>query len=177
MPSPPIAMDHFARDVLLVPRSERWRQAVSTAVLGNWCTSLLQTGHLPPTALDVLKAQAHTVNRQLVPPWRHQTRHGRVLSLDASLGEGLSLYDLVAIHASLLAHTAGGVFEDERRRRRRAGTVPSRPWWRTARAPPGRRDGRQATSRRCPGRGASRRTAGPAGEPRPLPPSTTKSQD
>ncbi|MFF2363823.1 hypothetical protein ACFVU0_14060 [Streptomyces sp. NPDC058122] len=114
MPPPPGATDHLARDVLLVPRSERWRQAVSTAVLGNWCASLLQTGHLPLTALDVLKAQARTVHRELVPLWRRRTRHGRVLSLDASLGEGLSLHDLVATHVDLLAHTAGKVFENER---------------------------------------------------------------
>ncbi|MGW7529084.1 hypothetical protein [Streptomyces sp. NPDC054783] len=40
--------------------------------------------------------------------------HGRVLSLDANLGDGLSLYDLVATDVDLLAHTAGGVLEDER---------------------------------------------------------------
>jgi hypothetical protein len=37
-----------------------------------------------------------------------------VLSLDAGLGDGLSLHDPVAADIDLLAHTAGGVFEDER---------------------------------------------------------------
>ncbi|MET9387948.1 hypothetical protein ABZY09_44915 [Streptomyces sp. NPDC002928] len=55
------------------------------------------------------------MHRQLVPVWRRRTRHGRVLSLDADLGGGLSLYDLVLDDVDLLAHTAGGVYEDERR--------------------------------------------------------------
>ncbi|MET9388520.1 hypothetical protein ABZY09_48110 [Streptomyces sp. NPDC002928] len=37
-----------------------------------------------------------------------------MLSLDADLGGGLSLYDLVLDDVDLLAHTAGGVYEDER---------------------------------------------------------------
>lgn len=32
----------------------------------------------------------------LQPLWRRRTRHGRVLSLDAALGDGLSLHDLIA---------------------------------------------------------------------------------
>ncbi|MFF7534679.1 hypothetical protein ACFZB2_37125 [Streptomyces bobili] len=46
-------------------------------------------------------------------PRPRRTRHGRVLSLDADLG-GLSLYDLVAADVDFLAHTAGGVFDDDR---------------------------------------------------------------
>ncbi|MFE5923072.1 hypothetical protein [Streptomyces sp. NPDC056468] len=49
----------------------------------------------------------------LQPCWRRRTRNGRVLSLDADLGGGLSLYDLVATDVDPLAHTVGGVFEDE----------------------------------------------------------------
>ncbi|MFI5689929.1 hypothetical protein [Streptomyces sp. NPDC051636] len=114
-PDPTIAdpWDHFAAKVLVVPRSKRWQEATSTALLGGWCEPLLRTGHLPCTALGALKAEARTVHRQLVPVWRRRTRHGRVLSLDADLG-GLSLYDLVAADVDYLAHTAGGVFEDER---------------------------------------------------------------
>ncbi|MGW2773578.1 hypothetical protein ACWC4C_13850 [Streptomyces olivaceoviridis] len=44
----------------------------------------------------------------------YRTWHGRVLSLDAALGDGLSLHDLVVADAGYLAHTAGGVFEEER---------------------------------------------------------------
>ncbi|MCX4564650.1 hypothetical protein OHA02_52180 [Streptomyces phaeochromogenes] len=110
----PELVDRFTAEVLVLPRSERWREAVSTAALGSWCDPLLHTGHLPATALGALKAEARAVHRQLVPVWRRRTRHGRVLSLDAMLGDGLSLYDVVASDVDLLAHTAGGVFEDER---------------------------------------------------------------
>ncbi|MEV5842202.1 hypothetical protein AB0M32_09510 [Streptomyces sp. NPDC051985] len=106
-------VDRFNSRVLVLPRSERWREAVSTALLGPWCDPLWQTGHLPDTALGALKAEARALHRQLVPVWRRRTRHGRVLSLDADLG-GLSLYDLVAPDLDLLAHTTDGVYEDER---------------------------------------------------------------
>ncbi|MFH8293037.1 hypothetical protein [Streptomyces sp. NPDC018059] len=107
-------VDHFAATVLVVPRSVRWLEAVSTALVGNWCAPLRQAGHLPLTALGALKAEARAVHRQLVPLWRRRTRHGRVLSLDADLGGGLSLYDLIAADVDLLAHTTGEVFDDER---------------------------------------------------------------
>ncbi|AGS73894.1 hypothetical protein B446_35678 (plasmid) [Streptomyces collinus Tu 365] len=106
-------MDRFAAEVLVLPRNERWREALSTALLGDWCEPLLRTGRLPDTALGALKAEARAVHRQLMPVWRRRTRHGRVLSLDADLG-GLSLYELVSVEVDYLAHTAGGVFEDER---------------------------------------------------------------
>lgn len=49
------------------------------------------------------------------PASPHSPRHrdGRILSLDADLGE-LSLHDLVAADVNLLTRTDGGVFEDER---------------------------------------------------------------
>ncbi|GAA2301634.1 hypothetical protein GCM10010234_50660 [Streptomyces hawaiiensis] len=109
----PDTVDRFASRVLVVPRSERWREAVATASLGSWCEPFFETGHLSTTALGALKAEARAAHRQLVPVWRRRTRHGRVLSLDADLG-GLSLYDLVAADVDLLAHTTGGVFDDER---------------------------------------------------------------
>ncbi|WP_119580103.1 hypothetical protein [Streptomyces europaeiscabiei] len=108
-----IAVDHVAAGVLVLPRSERWREAVSTALVGDWCDPLWQSGQLPVTALGALKAEARAVHRHLVPAWRRRTRHGRVLSLDSDLG-GLSLHDLVAADIDLLARTASTVFEDER---------------------------------------------------------------
>ncbi|WP_143674357.1 hypothetical protein [Streptomyces caniscabiei] len=107
-------VDDIAAEVLTLPRSERWREAVTTALVGEWCDPLIAAGYLPSTALGALKAEARRVHRQLVPIWRQRTRHGRVLSLDADLGDGLSLYDSVAADVDLLAHTAGGVFDDER---------------------------------------------------------------
>ncbi|MGW7256761.1 hypothetical protein [Streptomyces sp. NPDC054834] len=112
----PEALDGVAKDILILPRSERWREAVSTALLGDWISPLFRTGHLPTAALSTLRAEARLLHRQLVPVWRRRTRHGRVLSLDAELGEGLSLHDLIAAHidVDLLTLTASGVFDDER---------------------------------------------------------------
>ncbi|MDH6604442.1 hypothetical protein M2164_000077 [Streptomyces sp. SAI-208] len=118
-------VDTFNRKVLVVPRSTRWREAVSTALLGDWDEPLWQTGYLPPTAIGALRAEARALHRQLVPLWRRKTRHGRILSLDAALSDGLSLYDLVTADVDLLAHTAGGVFEDERLNRILRGLHPA----------------------------------------------------
>ncbi|MGW1537956.1 hypothetical protein [Streptomyces aureus] len=109
----PDEVDRFAAQILVLPRSDRWREAVTTAALGDWCDPLLQHGHLPSASLGRLRAEARSLHRQLVPLWRRRTRNGRVLSLDADLG-GLSLYDLVADEVDLLAQVAGHVFDDER---------------------------------------------------------------
>ncbi|WP_143674355.1 hypothetical protein [Streptomyces caniscabiei] len=114
MPAQGGALLTTAARELMLPQSPRWREALSTALLGPWCDPLMGNGYLPPTAFGALRAQARTLHRQLVPIWRRRTRHGRVLSLDADLGDGLSLHDLVAADIDLLARAAGGVFEDER---------------------------------------------------------------
>ncbi|MFE4626968.1 hypothetical protein [Streptomyces mirabilis] len=106
-------VDELAVKVLVFRRSERWREALSTALLGAWYTPLDETGYLPSLALQALKREACALHRQLTPVWERRNRRGRVLSLDADLG-GLSLYDLVAADIDLLAHTEGGVYEDER---------------------------------------------------------------
>ncbi|GAA5045168.1 hypothetical protein [Streptomyces similanensis] len=108
------SLDLLAKRALVVPRSKRWQEAVSTALLGDWSAPLWSDGHLSPTAIGALKAEARTIHRQLVPVWQRRTRHGRVLSLDAVLGDGISLYDLIAAEADLLPRIAHGVFEDER---------------------------------------------------------------
>ncbi|WP_162948070.1 hypothetical protein [Streptomyces europaeiscabiei] len=107
-------LDEFAAQTLVVARSARRREAISTALLGDWSTSLWTVGHLPLAAFSSLKTDIDEVHRQLVPLWRRRTRHGRVLSLDAALGDGLSLHDLVAADVDLLARVTDGVYEDER---------------------------------------------------------------
>ncbi|MFD5015375.1 hypothetical protein [Streptomyces chartreusis] len=99
---------------LVLPWNSRWNEAVSTALLGTWCDPLLESGHLPATALGTLRAEARTLHRQLVPIWRRRTRHGRVLSLDADLGDGLSLHDLVRADVDHLTRATDGVCDDER---------------------------------------------------------------
>ncbi|MEU1516258.1 hypothetical protein ABZ490_29665 [Streptomyces sp. NPDC005811] len=111
-------------NTLVLPRSKRWDEAMETALMGSWTDPLWEGGHLTHTAVSTLRSEARTVHRQLVPLWRRRTRHGRVLSLDADLG-GLSLYDLVAPDVDLLAHTTGGVFEDERLTRVLRGLDPA----------------------------------------------------
>ncbi|PSK70910.1 hypothetical protein C6W96_19860 [Streptomyces sp. CS149] len=108
------AVDHLCRDVLTVPRSSRWREAASTALLSDWDDPLWQTGRLSAQAVGALRAEARAVHRQLVPLWRRRTRHGRVLSLDADLGSGMSLHELVAADVDLLDRTERGVYEDAR---------------------------------------------------------------
>ncbi|MFF7764176.1 hypothetical protein [Streptomyces griseorubiginosus] len=117
-------LNDLAKYCLVLPRSERWRQALSTALLGTWADPLAAGALLAPTALGTLKNEARTLHRQLVPLWRRRTRHGRVLSLNADLG-GVSLYDLVADEVDFLAHTARGVFEDERLNRVLRGLDPA----------------------------------------------------
>ncbi|MFJ5779738.1 hypothetical protein [Streptomyces sp. NPDC093094] len=113
-PVEPRVMDVLALKSLALPVSDRWREAVSTALVGGWVDPLEQHGRLPVSALATLRAEARALHRQLVPVWRRRTRHGRVLSLDAHLGGELSLYDLVAADVDLLHRVAGGVYEDER---------------------------------------------------------------
>ncbi|MDX3696921.1 hypothetical protein [Streptomyces europaeiscabiei] len=118
-------MDEFAAKVLVVPSSTRWREAMSTALLGDWSDPLVQTGHLSDTAVGILRAEARSLHRDLTPLWRRGTRHGRVLSLDANLGDGLSFYDLVAADIDLLARVTGGVIEDDRLNRVLRGLAPA----------------------------------------------------
>ncbi|MFF8352957.1 hypothetical protein ACF063_05850 [Streptomyces chartreusis] len=107
-------VDDFSSKVLAVPCGERWAEAVSTALVGSWADPLVFTGRLTDTAIGALRAEVRAEHRNLAPLWRRRTRHGRVLSLDASLDDGLSLYDLVAADIGLLARTRDGVFVDER---------------------------------------------------------------
>lgn len=120
-----LGTDLLCQGTLILPRNARWAEAVETALLGPWSKSLWSTdGFLPVTAVSTLRTEARAVHRQLGPVWRRGTRHGRVLSLDAALGDGLSLYDLVVSEVDYLAHTAGGVFEDDRLNRVLRGLTP-----------------------------------------------------
>lgn len=85
--------------VLDLPQDPLWAEAVYTALLGDWPDPLTQQQELTPQAIRVLRAEARAIHRQLVPIWRRRTRHGRVLSLDADLGDGYCLLDLLAAQA------------------------------------------------------------------------------
>ncbi|MFF9100077.1 hypothetical protein ACF1AU_05725 [Streptomyces rubrogriseus] len=101
-------VEAFAADVLGLARSARWREAVSTALLGDWAEPLFSGQRLDDAAVTRLRVEARTTHRHLVPLWRRRTRHGRVLLLDTPLGDGLSLHDLASgitdTKAPLLEH-------------------------------------------------------------------------
>jgi hypothetical protein len=107
-------VENFAARVLGVNRSTRWGEAVSTALMGGWTRSLDEHGCLQPEALGQLRAEARTIHRQLVPLWRRRVRRSRLLLLDAPLGDGLCLYDLVADRANLSDACLGTAIHDDR---------------------------------------------------------------
>ncbi|WP_411146199.1 hypothetical protein [Streptomyces sp. x-80] len=107
-------VENFATRVLGVNRSTRWSEAVSTALMGDWTRSLDERGCLQPEVLGQLRAEAHTIHRQLVPLWRRRVRRSRLLLLDAPLGDGLCLYDLVADRANLSDARLGTAIHDDR---------------------------------------------------------------
>ncbi|WP_329146951.1 hypothetical protein OG275_21235 [Streptomyces niveus] len=107
-------VENFAARVLGVNRSTRWNEAVSTALMGDWTRSLDEHGCLQPEVLGQLRAEVHTIHRQLVPLWRRRVRRSRLLLLDAPLGDGLCLYDLVADRADLSDARLGTAIHDDR---------------------------------------------------------------
>jgi hypothetical protein len=89
------AIDGFASRVLVLRQGGRWREAVSTALLGDWALPLDTPDGLHISAVAALRAEALTIHRQLTPLWRRRVNRSRVLLLDTPLGEGITLYDLV----------------------------------------------------------------------------------
>ncbi|MFI1502610.1 hypothetical protein [Streptomyces platensis] len=87
-------VDSFATEVI-GRQGERWREAVSTALLGDWATPLLRGDRLALEAMSHLKTEAESLHRQLMPLWRRRTHGSRLLLLDTPLGDGLSLHDLL----------------------------------------------------------------------------------
>ncbi|MEU9168596.1 hypothetical protein AB0D34_12500 [Streptomyces sp. NPDC048420] len=91
------AIDTFALDVLRLGRSDQWRNAASTALLGDWAAPLF-TGHgLPLSAVDRLRAETRDIHRQLTSLWRHRINGERIQSLDFPFGDGLTTYDMIAL--------------------------------------------------------------------------------
>ncbi|MFE5519910.1 hypothetical protein ACFQ9Q_19620 [Streptomyces virginiae] len=88
-------VDAFAARELCLRTGPQWREAVSTALLGDWAAPLDRIGRLHPSSLAQLAAEARVIHRQLTPLWRRKAGHGRVLMLDTPLGNGATLYDLV----------------------------------------------------------------------------------
>ncbi|MFD3931759.1 hypothetical protein [Streptomyces sp. NPDC058614] len=73
-----------------------WSEPVSTALLGNWTDPLYNEGQLSPGAVDQLLAEARVINGQLKPIWLRQANQERVRLLDAPIGDGMTLYDVLS---------------------------------------------------------------------------------
>ncbi|MFF7251533.1 hypothetical protein ACFZBU_47680 [Embleya sp. NPDC008237] len=73
-----------------------WSEPVSTALLGNWADSLSTEGRLSPDAVDQFLAEARVINRQLKPIWLRRANRQNVRLLDAPLGDGMTLYDVLS---------------------------------------------------------------------------------
>jgi hypothetical protein len=83
--------------------TERWLEATSTALLGDWVALLDE--HLleeaGPLSVTTLKTEATQVHRQLVPLWEHKVRGRELLSLDKLTPGGATLADLVTDRTAL----------------------------------------------------------------------------
>ncbi|MFD9484621.1 hypothetical protein ACFWBX_11565 [Streptomyces sp. NPDC059991] len=88
-------VEHFTSEVL--GWWSGWQEPVSTALLGRWTAPLHCEGRLSPDALSCLRSEAQAIHRQLRPVWRRKINGSRLLPLDTPLGDGLTLYDLVAL--------------------------------------------------------------------------------
>jgi hypothetical protein len=73
-----------------------WHEPVSTALLGDWAKPLYKQGRLSPGAVDQFLAEAKVINGQLKPIWLRQANQERVRLLDAPLGDGMTLYDVLS---------------------------------------------------------------------------------
>jgi hypothetical protein len=82
--------------VLGLHRSERWNEAVSTALLGSWTEPLLSDTGNSRSAMDRLQTEVRILHKQLTPLWRREARGSRLLLLDTPMGKDMTLYDLVA---------------------------------------------------------------------------------
>ncbi|MFI9772930.1 hypothetical protein ACIHJG_39790 [Streptomyces sp. NPDC052415] len=108
-----LLVDRFALEVL-GRRGARWREAVSTALLGEWAAPLKGQGRLGLDDLARLRREAEALHRQLIPLWRRRTLGHRLLMLDTPLGDGLTLYDLVAGRPQHLGAITEGATGDSR---------------------------------------------------------------
>jgi hypothetical protein len=106
--------DEFVAKDPVLPRGPSWDRAVHTALLGNWTDPLERGRAIGPDAPRSIRAEARTLHRQMVPLWQHRVRGSRVQLLEAPLGEGLTLYDLVAGDPRMDDAVFESAFGDER---------------------------------------------------------------
>jgi hypothetical protein len=101
-------VDGFAT-AILGRSGGRWREAVSTALLGDWTAPMTAVGRLGPDAVTALWREAEQIHRQLMPLWRRRCQGSRLLLLDTPLSDSHTLYDLLADRSGTHATTATGL--------------------------------------------------------------------
>ncbi|GLW73717.1 hypothetical protein Kpho02_60150 [Kitasatospora phosalacinea] len=108
-------VDRFASEVLGLWRGGRWREPVSTALLGHWADPLAQDGgRIAPAFLSELMAEVKTLHRALTPLWRRRIGSHRLWSLDYAFGDGLTLHDLASSGPDPYDVLAGALPDDPR---------------------------------------------------------------
>jgi hypothetical protein len=109
------AVDRLAASLAL-PQAGLWREAVSTAVVGDWGDRLRsdEQGVLGRTFARHLRAEAQTIHQQLRPLWSRRAQRSRVLLLDTPMGDGLSLHDLVTDNRDAQTAALGTDLADQR---------------------------------------------------------------
>ncbi|MER7568343.1 hypothetical protein ABTZ93_36100 [Streptomyces sp. NPDC097941] len=109
-------VDRFAYEVLGLWRGGRWREPVSTALLGNWAAPLeTDGGSMTPAFLDAFRTEVKALHRALTPLWERRTGGHRLRSLDYSIGDdGMTVHDLVTGGPDLCEALTGALPDDPR---------------------------------------------------------------
>jgi hypothetical protein len=109
-------VDRFASEVLGLWRGGRWREPVSTALLGNWAAPLeTDGGSMTSAFLDPFRAEVKALHRALMPLWERSTGGHRLRSLDYSIGDdGMTVHDLISGGPDPCEALAGALPDDPR---------------------------------------------------------------
>ncbi|MGW7317402.1 hypothetical protein [Streptomyces sp. NPDC054865] len=90
------AVAEFVNRLLGISRpNAEWLEAMSTALLGNWCSPPDTTTPEAVGNLDELRREAQVVHRQLMPLWERKTGPGRVWAFDYLLPSGGHLHEII----------------------------------------------------------------------------------
>lgn len=90
------AVDAFSRTWLGLSRPEAWREAVETALLGDWIEALGRGLATDAYISDLLHRHAGSEHRALQPLWERRVRGKRTVLLGQPLGSDFTVQDLLA---------------------------------------------------------------------------------
>ncbi len=107
-------VDDFSQAIgIPADKTAAWREAVSTALIGDW-THLVTAGGDPLVVPRYLKREAQRAHWQQQPLWERKVRGRRVSLLEAPIGDGLTLRDLVSEYRSTESEIPTGGVDDPR---------------------------------------------------------------